>query len=382
MKHKFFISTTIAGSLNFFKGNLNFLNNHFEVCAISSNVAKLQEIGSREGIRTHHIEMKRNISLITDVVCLLKFVVFFIKEKPTIVHGNTPKASMLSMLAAWITRVPIRIYMCHGLLFQGYSGFMKRLLMYMERLSCACATEVICVSNGVRNILIKEKICSESKTLVIHHGSAAGIDLEFFNSNKIDPMVMRKELKIPLNDFVFLFVGRIVKDKGVNELVKAFKQLSVKMDNVHLVIVGAEESMNSISDDSRNEINSNSRIYQVGKKKDVRPYMLGADILTLPSYREGFGMVLIEANALGTPAIVSNIPGCNEVIIDKFNGEYVNVKDVNNLYDKMKYMAMNRDVVKQLSANARQSVVERFDRIKIWNLQFNEYMRLINLKQL
>lgn len=382
MRHKFFITTTIAGSLNFFKGNLNFLNTKFEVCAISSNAEKLNEVGKREGIRTHHIPMKRNISLFTDFICLIKFIIFFQKEKPSIVHGNTPKASMLSMVAAWITRVPIRIYMCHGLRFQGYTGFMRNLLISMERISCKCATEVICVSNGTRDTLIKEKICTANKSKVIHYGSASGIDLEYFNPDIVDPLLMRKELNIPTADFVFLFVGRIVKDKGINELVAAFKKLSIQKEDVHLVIVGAYEDINPISNDSKNEIINNKRIHTLGKKSDVRPYMIGANALVLPSYREGFGMVLIEANALGTPAIVSNISGCNEVIIDKVNGEYVNSKDVDSLYDKMKYWVDNRKIVETLASNARRTVVERYDRRTVWEAQYTEYNRLINSKQL
>ena len=181
-KKKFFITTTIPASLNFFKGNLSFLNKYYDVTAISSNRDFLLEVGKREGINIFYIPMVRPISLLMDIVCLFKFIFFFIKERPYIVHGNTPKASFLSMISSWLVRVPIRIYMCHGLRYQGENNKYKRqLLMWMEKISCLCATKVICVSNGVKQTLIEDNICSCKKAIVVHFGSASGIDIDFFD---------------------------------------------------------------------------------------------------------------------------------------------------------------------------------------------------------
>jgi len=198
--------------------------------------------------------------------------------------------------------------MCHGLRYQGTAGQMRWLLMQMEKLSCACATEVICVSKGVRDTLIKHGLCEKNKAVVIHHGSAAGIDLERFNVNLTDYADVRKELGISPTDFVFIFVGRIVKDKGMNELVNAFVKLQALKHSVHLIIIGKEEGdLNPISDETRKHIKTNKNIHALGQRNDIRPYLLSSNAFVLPSYREGFGMVLIEDGALGLPYALPRI---------------------------------------------------------------------------
>ena len=242
---KFFIATTIPTTLGFFKGNLRYLSEWFDVCAISSQAENLRAVGEREGVRTYCIPMERPIALIKDFICLFKFIFFFLKERPYIVHGNTPKASMLSMVSAWITRVPVRIYMCHGLRYQGTQGKMRKLLMLMEKLTCACATEVICVSNGVRDTFAKDGICPKSKSTVLGAGSATGLDIEHFNPDIVESNVMRTELGLSEDDFVFIFVGRIVGDKGINEMVAAFNRLSEEYHHAHLVL-SSENSRSSL----------------------------------------------------------------------------------------------------------------------------------------
>lgn len=376
---KFFITTTVPITLGFFKGNLCYLSEWFDVCAISSKPEELQQVGEREGVRTHCIPMERPISLVKDFVCLFKFITFFLKERPYVVHGNTPKASMLSMVAAWITRVPVRIYMCHGLRYQGTQGKMRKLLIWMEKLTCACATEVICVSNGVRETFAADGICPLSKSVVLGAGSATGIDAEHFDPDKVESNVMRTELGLGKNDFVFIFVGRIVTDKGINEMVTAFDRLSREYSHLHLVLVGAEETeQNPITQHSRSVINGNEHIHAIGRRSDVRPYLKDADAFVFPSYREGFGMVLIEANAMGTPAISSDIIGCNEIIIEGENGTLIPSRDEESLYIKMKDWLLHPDEVRQMSCMSRRCVVERFERPTVWKLYRDEYLRLIN----
>lgn len=379
MKKKFFITTTISGTLNFFEGNLAYLNKTFDVSAISSQKENLKKIGKREGVRVYYIPMVRQISLLRDIVCLFQFVWLFLKEKPDIVHGNTPKASILSMLAAKLTGVKVRIYMCHGLRYQGAAGQMRWLLMQMEKLSCACATEVICVSKGVRHTLIKDGLCEKNKAVVIHHGSAAGIDLERFNVNLIEYTEIRKELGISPTDFVFIFVGRIVKDKGVNELVNAFVKLQALKHSVHLILVGREEGdLNPISDESHKHIETNKNIHALGEQHDIRPYLLNSNAFVLPSYREGFGMVLLEAGAFGLPSITTNISGCNEIIIPGENGEIIPVRNENALYEKMKEWAKQPEKIAYMAAQARSLVENRFEQRMVWNALLDEYRRLLN----
>lgn len=379
MKKKFFITTTIPATLGFFKGNLAYLNEVFEVYAISSQKDELNELGRKEGIKTFFIPMRRPISLFYDIVSLFRFIKLFLVERPDIVHGNTPKASLLSMVSAKLSGVKVRIYMCHGLRYQGTTGIMRLLLMKMEKITCTCATEVICVSKGVRNILIEDGICAKNKAVVIHHGSASGIDLDYF---KIDSSLqntdVREKLGISLTDFVFIFVGRIVKDKGVNELISSFEKLQSKINSVHLILLGSEErDLNPISDKSRKTIKTHLNIHALGKQSDIRPYLLSSDALVLPSYREGFGMVLLEAGAMGLPCITTNISGCNEIVIHGENGEIIPPRDENALYEKMKDWVVHKDKLAYMSFHARSFAENRFDRKTVWLKLLEEYNRLL-----
>lgn len=377
-RNKFFIVTTIPQSLNFFKGQCALLNQYFDVSVISSQKDKLELFGLSEGVKTHYIPMRRSISLFYDLIGLFQFISLFESERPKIVHGNTPKASLLSMLAAKLIGIPIRIYMCHGLRYQGSCGFMRKLLMSMERLSCLCATEVLCVSKGVRKTLIEDKICSSSKCKVILYGSANGIDLNLFDPDKVDISGLRAQIGIPDTDFVFLFVGRIVKDKGINELVGAFNRLSKEYTNISLLLVGAEEkNLNPISEEASFIIKQNPKIFAVGRKEDVKPYMILSDAFVLPSYREGFGMVLIEAGALGKPCITTDIIGCNEIILPNENGVIIPSKDEEALYRAMENFLLHPEEVQCMAEKARPLIASRYDQKMVWGALLKEYKRIM-----
>lgn len=183
MKKKFFIATTVAPTLFFFRGQPKIWKEKFQVCAISNDEEKLKEFAESEGIDYKLMPMDRDISLFSDLVNLLRFLWFFLKERPFIVHGNTPKAAMLSMVAAWFTRRPVRIYMCHGLRYQSAVGMNRKMLMFFEKLSCGCANNVLCVSNGVKKQLVNDGLCKLDKIKVILHGTAGGIDTRYFSRN-------------------------------------------------------------------------------------------------------------------------------------------------------------------------------------------------------
>lgn len=367
-KKKFFIVTTIPGSLDFFKGQLRLLNESLDVSAVSSQKDLLERFGKEEGIQTIHIPMRRPISLWKDPVSLMRFIALFAVTRPHIVHGNTPKGSFLSMIAAWLTRVPVRIYMCHGLRYQGYQGRMRRLLMTMERISCRCATRVIAVSHGAKNTLLDDSICPPEKLMIVGDGSAGGIDLSLFDRGKITPA---KEIAalMPPGDFKFCFVGRIVKDKGINELVKAFSQLCDERGDVSLVMVGPfEDAENPVDDSTRQTLRNHPKIHLLGSKSDVKPYIVACDMLLLPSYREGLPTVPIEAGALAVPTIATDIPGCNEVVIDGKNGYLVKPSDWESLLEAMKLAVNGRDSsIKKMGQTAREMVEAKYEQKKVWN---------------
>lgn len=377
-KKKMCVVTTIPHSLIFFRGQLRFLSRMFEITAVSSEPEKLAEMGKQEGVAVHCIPMKRPISLWNDLKGLWLFVRYFQRVKPDIVHGNTPKGAFLSMLAARFVGVPVRIYMCHGLRYQGAHGFLKRLLMFMEKVTCRCATQVLCVSFGVCGQLEKDGVCKKGKSKVVLNGSANGIDLSYYIRKDEDREVWRKRLGIGDRDFVFSFVGRVVKDKGVNELVMAFNRLSGEIRGIHLVIVGSEESaLDPISEESRDIIRKNDCIRTVGMQSDIRPYVTLSDAFVLPSYREGFGQVLMEAGALGVPCITTDITGCNEIIQNGINGRIIPPRDEQALYEAMKWFYEHRDdEVKIMAENARPMIAERYEQHKVWEALLKEYQSL------
>ena len=363
----------------FFRGQPRLWKEKFDVCALSSEKENLMLFADEEGIKWQYVPMKREISLWVDIICFFHFIWIFVKERPYVVHGNTPKASLLSMVAAWLTGRPIRIYMCHGLRYQGTQGYIRKLLMIMEKISCMCATNVFCVSKGVADVIVAEGLCKKSKIQVVGYGSAGGIDLAKFSPDTVISSV-RSELYIPEDAFVFVFVGRIVKDKGVNELVSAFEKLCQNNTNTHLILVGPlETKQNPIDVSTLNLIESNSNIHAVGMQKDVRPYLKASNAFVLPSYREGFGMVLIEAGAMGLPCISTNITGCNEIIVSGENGTLVEPKNSDALYFEMNYWLKHQDFVCRMSSNARRMVKERFECHQVWQRYYDEYVRLSGL---
>lgn len=381
MKQKLFITTTAARTLPFFKGQTKLWNETYDVCAISSEREKLIDFAQTEGIRYCYMPMHREISLVSDICCLLRFIWLFIKERPYIVHGNTPKASMLSMVAAWLTCRPVSIYMCHGLRYQTTTGNLRRILMFMEKLSCSCATQVICVSEGVRKQLVKDGLCKESKGKVVGYGTAGGIDVNYFSRNAISEALDKKvELGIPQEDFVFSFVGRIVKDKGINELVAAFDRLSQEY-HVSLILVGPQErDLDPINMETEEVIRENSHIHAVGRQSDVRPYLAASDAFVLPSYREGVGMVLLEANAMGVPCIASDIIGCNDVVTVGVNGELVQPRNVESLYQKMKEWVEHHERVAELAKGCRNYVCSRYSSEDVKMAYYQELKSLAGLE--
>lgn len=380
MKKKLFITTTIAESLSFFTGQPRMWKDRFDVCAISSDSKKLKDFADAEGICYKHIPMVREISLFSDFICLFRLIFLFIIERPEVVHGNTPKASMLSMIAAWIARRPVRIYMCHGLRYETTSGILLKVLKFMEWISCHCATQVIGVSQGVVDRLVDDGLCRKDKIKVVGYGTAGGIDLERFSRNAIgDESYIRKEFNISDDAFIFSFVGRVVKDKGINELVAAFDKLSKLSSNIHLFLIGPNEDADPISIETKDIIASNSRIYSLGRQNDVRPYIAASNALVLPSYREGLGQVILEANALEVPCIATDIVGPRDVIVPLVNGELVRVRDVESLYQKMKEWVDNPSLVKEMAKTSRAYTESRFAQDIVRNNYYKEYCRLAGL---
>lgn len=371
------------------KGQLKFLSSEFEVIGVSNNTGVLAMVGEREGIRTIEVPMHRDISLLSDMKCLWLLYRLFRKEKPDIVHANTPKGSMLSMIASRLASVPHRLYTVTGLRYQGASGLFRTLLMTMERISCYCATKVIPEGEGVKKTLLEDKITSKEMHIILN-GNVNGIDTEYFNpdlfnrdrtDNKLytgNKKDIRRDLNLKEDDFVFIFIGRIVRDKGMNELAICMKRFKAEKKNVKLLLIGRFESkLDPLDADNEEFLRSDLNIHFLGYQNDVRPFFVAADVLVFPSYREGFPNVVLQAGAMGIPAIVTNINGCNEIIKEDFNGKIFSSKDVNALYEKMNWCLNNKNRVKDMASQSRKMIVDRYRQEEVWEATLQEYKKLL-----
>lgn len=376
--------TTVPQSLrSLLKGQLHYMTKQgFEVIGISSPGEILDEVAEQENIQTIGVVMTRTISPLKDISAVWKLYKIFRKEKPQIVHTHTPKAGTVGMLAAKLARVPHRLHTVAGMPLLVTKGKKRKLLDFVEKKTYSWATMVYPNSNGLKNIIQNNKYTTQNKLKVIGKGSSNGIDTEEFNPVLVTEKTkatLKKSLGIREKDFVFLFVGRLVTDKGVNELVAAFEQLFTSYKDIHLVLVGKfENHLDPLLLKTTISIEQHPQIHAVGYKTNVIDYFAFADVLTFPSYREGFPNVVMQAAAMQLNTIVSDINGCNEIITDAENGWIISVKNTDQLKNKMEWCYLNRDKSKTMGIKSRNLMQEKYERKKIWKLIKDEYHSVIN----
>lgn len=368
--------TTIPGSMRkLLQNQLKFMSQHgYEVVALSSDDECFDDMLHEQGdIRGIRVNMERHTSPWKDLKALIKIYRVFREEKPFIVHTHTPKAGLLGMLAAKLAKVPNRLHTTAGLPLLVYSGMYRKVLNAMERLTNACATQVFPNSFNMMKTMEELKLCKPKKMQVIGKGSSNGIDTEHFSVSKTvedtgkDRYAWRSELGLAEDDFAFVFVGRVVKDKGINELVNCMRRLLPRFSNCKLIMVGRYESdLDPIAPENVEFFKNDKSSIFMGWQKDVRPFFMAADALVFPSYREGFPNVVMQAGAMGLPSIVTDINGCNEIIEDGKNGRIIPPQNEEALYKMMEWFLSNSNEVKQMADNARGMIVSRYERQTIW----------------
>lgn len=378
--------TTIPLSLEKLLGEqLRFMNQHLEVTAVSADKKELERVAQKFGVKSYHVEMTRKITPIQDLKAILKLYKFLKKEKPKMVHTHTPKAGLVGMIAARLAGVPVRLHTVAGLPLMEATGMKRIVLNMVEKITYACAHQVYPNSKGLEQFILKEKFCSPGKLKVIGNGSSNGINTEHFTLKHFTAEQLRDvrdKLGITQNAFVFVFIGRLVKDKGINELVSAFRNIAFpNTQPTKLILVGPLESdLDPLLPETLQEIETNPDILTVGFRQDVRPYLAISDALVFPSYREGFPNVVMQAGAMGLPAIVTDINGCNEIIEDGKNGLIIPPKDSRSLQHKMTDL-VNRPALRQeLAANARPMIESRYRQEVVWEALLQEYRSLLDEK--
>lgn len=360
-KRKIIRAVTASVSVGLFEPIVKDLQERgYEIVSVSSPGKSLIRLREK-GVRTIEVPMERHISLFKDLKSLMQLISVFRKEKPYIVHSMTPKAGMLCMLAAWITRVPRRVHTFTGLVWPTSTGVKRRILMATDWLTCACATHIIPEGKGVMNDL--QSHITNKPMKVLGYGNVRGVDMERF-SRRPEVEEMSKGIKKE-GIFTFIFVGRIVGDKGINELVSAFAELHKKYEKTRLLLVGRfEKELDPLKAETLNVIDKHISIESLGPKygDELLAYYAASDCFVFPSYREGFPNTVMEAGAMGLPSIVTDINGSREIIIDGKNGVIIPSKDVEALYHAMEEMITNSDKTKEYADNAREMIASRFER--------------------
>ena len=342
-----------------------FLLNHLRALSEIYDVTVIVNTNNPNFLNENNVNAKviqlsiaRDISLFSDFFSLVKLIKIFRRQRYSAVHSITPKAGLLAMLAAWVVRVPLRVHTFTGQVWVAKVGFKRLLLKQLDCLVATLTTQNIVDSPSQRQFLLNEKVLSANKSLVLAKGSISGVDIAKFKPNQLARVGIRQKLLIPNDAIVFLFIGRLTRDKGVLDLAYAFNCLDV--EHVYLLFVGPDEQnmqakmMNIVGINSKN-------IHFVGRTKMPEAYMAAADMLCLPSYREGFGSVVIEAAAVGVPAIASRIYGITDAVVDGETGLLHEPRDIEEIKSCMQQLIENKLLRLKLGEQARQRAIKDFD---------------------
>lgn len=354
-------ATTVPVSFDFFEGTMGKLMESNDVHYLSSPGPELDAVAKNYDIKVHPVEMYRRLSPLKDLKSLYQLIKVFSKEKPDMVHSMTPKAGLLCMMAAYITRVPVRVHTFTGLVWPTETGFKRKLLMLTDKITCFCATNIIPEGEGVKNDLLTNGI-TKKPLKVLGCGNVKGVDMNRF-SRRPEVMELAKPLKRE-GIFTFVFVGRIVGDKGINELCEAFEKLKETKPSIRLLLVGRyEDELDPVTDKTRGIINRDNSIEAVGPKygDELLAYYAASDCFVFPSYREGFPNTVLEAGAMGLPSIVTDINGSREIIVGGENGLIIPSHDANALFDAMLNMMKDKDAREKMAGNARQMIESRYE---------------------
>jgi len=372
--------TTVPISLHLLlRGQFRFMREQgFEVYTLSSDGKEVGEV-TAEGVPHIAVTLTRKITPVQDLISVISLIRIMRRIRPSIVHTHTPKAGLLGMMAAWICRVPLRMHTVAGLPLMEARGLKRRLLVATEKITYACAHRVYPNSEGLKKYMLGALNVSPARISMIGKGSSNGIDSGFFMPTgdlKQQAAAIREKYGIGKDDMVFSFVGRIVKDKGMRELVSAFRSMETDGTyKIHLLLIGPfEQELDPLDEADYTFLTTDPRVTLAGFQRDVRPWLMASDIFVFPSYREGFPNVVMQASCLEIPCVVSDINGCNEIIQHGQTGLVVPVKDAAALKAAMTDLTQSEAKRQQFAQAARAHVVANFDQQYVWKELKNEYL--------
>lgn len=363
----------------FLRGEIEYLKSRgFEVHCLCSPGDLVDDLTEAMQVPIHQVELSRHITPIRDLVSLLKVWRIMWSIRPHIVHSHTPKGGLLGTIAAWLAGVPVRVYTISGLPFVTAKGLKRAILIGTERISCLLANQVLCISRSNRDIVVSEGLCPPDKVNVLLHGSIAGTDADGkFSPCRSGESVRQATLSrlgILPDAIVLGFVGRIVRDKGVVELVEAWQFLREEYPNLHLLVVGHFEEKDPVPAETEAILHRDPRVHLTGFTDDTPSYYASMDVFIHPTYREGFGEVQIEAAAMSLPVVASRVPGCVDAVQDGVTGTLVPPGDSRALTNAIR-LYLNNDELRHQHGEAGRSRVLRDFRTEDINIAYyNCYM--------
>ncbi|HEX5655229.1 MAG TPA: glycosyltransferase family 4 protein [Chitinophagaceae bacterium] len=376
--------TTVPMALRFLlPGQMKYIKEQgFEVIMISADGKEREEVIRQEGCEHRIVPMTRKITPFSDLRSLWTLYRLFRKEKPDIIHSHTPKAGLLAMMAGKMAGVKIRIHTVAGLRFMTSSGLTRRILVQMEKITTASATHVWPNSRSLMDYILKNKLASSHKLSLVGFGSSNGINLQRYAETALDPLKLeetRKQLNYTAQLVYLLSVGRIVKDKGIEELLLAFAKISKQRNDLRLVLLGSfEDELDPISEEARRLLKDHPYVIHINWTNNVEYFMHLASILVHPSYREGFPNVLLQAGAMNCPILCSRIEGNIDIVEDGQTGLLFEAGDAASLENKLRWALEHPNHLKEYAAGLRQKIVQRFDQRFVHESLKNKYLELLS----
>jgi glycosyltransferase involved in cell wall biosynthesis len=365
---KLFHVSTVSLTWGFLKNQIGYMQSQgFEVHAVSSPGKELDDLAKSGQVPTHEITMLRRISPARDLVSLIRLFLLFRREKPNVVHAHTPKGGLLAMIAAWMARVPCRIFHIHGLPHSTVTGFARMALKWSTKVSCVLATRVLSVSRSASDLAVAEGLCAAGRVLVPGAGSISGIDAE----GVFSPLPRRERQKSQLfgyleSDRIIGFVGRLARDKGILELHRSWAEIREKFDSAYLVIAGEPDERDPAPSEVLQSFRSDKRVRMLGWVTDTSAVYSCLDVLVLPSYREGLPTVILEAAAMEVPAIAARSTGCIDAVVDGVTGLLVETGDHRGLTEALERYLSDESLRREHGRQARARVLQEFKPEDVW----------------